>query len=104
MADGMMGSKDEGRRGKPKLAATDSKVYKHTFYGILNAYGDFWTQVAFETEDDARDHIKRFWRNVPDKAAECLRTHKIVPVRVRLNQLPDPNTPHTKGTTDVQPS
>jgi len=79
---------ERGGREKPKLAASDSKVYKHTFYGILNAYGDFWTPLAFDTEQGARDHIRHFWRNDPDNLRKCLRTHKIVPVRVRLNQLP----------------
>lgn len=76
--------------GKAKLATSDSKVYKHTFYGILNAQGDFWTPLAFETERAAMAHLEGFWRADPAKFASVQRTHKIVPVRIRLDQLPKP--------------
>lgn len=82
-----------------KLATIDSKVYKHTFYGILNAQGDFWTPLPFESPEQAEQHLRHFWqhlrhfwRNDPDNLAKCLRTHRIVPVRVTLEQLPDEGT------------
>lgn len=74
---------------KLEPATSDSSVYRHTFYGILNAQGDFWTPLAFETERQARDHLRFFWRNDPENLKLCERTHKIVPVRVQLTQISD---------------
>jgi hypothetical protein len=72
---------------KPKLASADSKVYRATLYGILNADGDFWTPLAFESDEAAKAHIRGFWKRQPDMAERCLRDFKFVPVRVRLDQL-----------------
>lgn len=74
---------------KRKHAHIDSKPYKVTLFGILNAYGDFWTPLAFETERQAREHIDRFWGGShTENAKRCQKSHKIVPVRVRLDHLP----------------
>lgn len=75
---------------KRKLASIDSKVYKQTFYGILNAYGDFWTPLAFESQAKARQHIVDFWGANHKNRDQCLQTHKIVPVRIRLNAVEEP--------------
>jgi hypothetical protein len=65
----------------------DSDVYKMTFHGILNAQGEFWTPLAFESERAARDHIRFFWRNDPAALAKAIRQFKIVPVRIQLTAL-----------------
>ena len=65
----------------------DSSVYKRTFFGILNKDGDFWTPLAFDAPDKARQHIRDFWLD-KEKAEECLRTFKIVPVRIQLTVSP----------------
>lgn len=70
-----------------KPAKCSSHVFRVTFYGILNAQGDFWTPLAFVSEDAARQHIKGFWGKQTDMAEKCLRTHKIVPVRVNLTEI-----------------
>lgn len=77
-----------------KPATSDSKVYKATFYGILNAQGDFWTPLAFDSEKDARDHITAFWGRQTDMAARCLKDFAIVPVRIRLTQLVEESLTH----------
>lgn len=76
-----------------KIVKSDSKDYRATFYGILNAQGNFWTPLAFETEAKARDHIVNFWGSNTANRDKCLRTHKIVPVRVRLETLPEDRRP-----------
>lgn len=68
-------------------AKSDSKIYSGSFYGILNAQGDFWTPLAFSSEAAARQHIASFWGSDHASRDKCLRTHKIVPVRVQLTQL-----------------
>ena len=74
-----------------KPVTIDSNVYKHTFFGILNAQGDFWTPLAFDSEAKARMHIRQFWGNNHAARDQCLRTHRIVPVRVRLTVIDGPN-------------
>ena len=66
---------------------SDSEDYRHTFYGILNAQGSFWTPLAFDGPEAAKKHIENFWRGDAVKREQCLRTHRIVPVRVRLAAL-----------------
>ena len=65
----------------------DSLVYKRPFFGILNAQGNFWTPLAFDSEESARKHIISFWGHDTENRDRCLRTHKIVPVRIRLSAL-----------------
>jgi hypothetical protein len=72
----------------------DSARYRATFYGILNEQGQFWTCIAFDAEEKARQHIRDFWRNDKGACEQCLRTHKIVPVRIRLETIPDKAPPH----------
>lgn len=70
-------------------ATIDSSVYKQTFYGILNAQGDFWTPLSFPSERKARQHILDFWCHDHDQRDWCLLRFKIVPVQVRLTQIAD---------------
>jgi hypothetical protein len=65
-------------------AACDSTVYRHTFYGILNKEGQFWTPMPFHDKDAATEHLSR-WAKGSYKS--MLKTHKIVPVRIRLETL-----------------
>jgi hypothetical protein len=82
--------KDEAK----KRVVSDSAVYKGSFYGILNADGDFWTPLAFDSEDKARQHIIDFWGLHKDSRDQCLRTHRIVPVRIRLTLVKE--NPHVE--------
>lgn len=66
---------------------SDSKNYRHTFYGILNAQGEFWTPIPFDSEAKAQQHIIDFWGRQSEQRDKCLRTHKIVPVRIRLETI-----------------
>lgn len=68
-----------------KPASSDSNDYNHTFYGILNKQGKFWTPRPFDNEEAARAHLSK-WA-VGDYRS-MLSTHKIVPVRVRLETIP----------------
>lgn len=67
-----------------QLIESDSANYSHSFFGILNKQGQFWTPLAFESEAKARQHIVDFWGGNKAKIAECLASFKIVPVRIRL--------------------
>ena len=68
----------------PAEVKCDSNDYRHTFYGIMNAQGQFWTPLPFNDEDTAREYLSRWakgaYRNMLD-------THKIVPVRIQLTAL-----------------
>jgi len=68
-----------------ELATSDSDVYDHTFYGILNKQGRFWTPLPFHDKKAARAHLSK-WA-IGDNIS-MLRTHKIVPVRIQLTALP----------------
>lgn len=69
---------------KQPTVTSDSDGYMHTFYGILNHLGQFWTPMPFETEKAARDHIAAWKRHSPNLG---LSRHRIVPVRVRLELI-----------------
>lgn len=75
---------------KREPATIDSSVYKHTFYGILNKQGQFWTPLVFDSESAARDHMTRWAKSAH---SEILSTHTIVPVRAQLTALPSEVTP-----------
>lgn len=65
---------------------SDSADYKHTFFGILNAQGQFWTPLAFESEVKAVAHIDGFWADARSRALfrqKC----QIVPVRIQLTVI-----------------
>lgn len=57
------------------------------YYGILNAAGDFWSHSVHKSEAEARDYIRRFWGKDTATAEKCLRTHKVIPVRVMIEPL-----------------
>lgn len=73
-----------------KLAKSDSKIYRQNFYGILNDDGDFWTPIGFNSRAEAQRYLDDFITSTGvDRFQTMHRTHKIVPVRIRLDQLPD---------------
>lgn len=65
---------------------TNSEDFNQSFFGILNAQGQFWTPLAFESERKAVRHIEEFWTDNKSRA-ECLKTHRIVPVRIQLTAI-----------------
>lgn len=70
------------------VAATiDSEVYKHTFYGILNKEGQFWTPLAFASGKEADEYLRKFVAGNPAKFASMIETHRVVPVRIQLTHL-----------------
>jgi len=75
---------------QPEPVTIDSSVYKHTFYGILNAEGELWTPLAYHSKADARKPLQEWAdRGRPS----MLETHKIVPVRIQLTVIPEEDTP-----------
>jgi hypothetical protein len=59
------------------------------YWGILNAQGQFWSHSVHSSQAAARDYIKNFWGPAQrDVAEDCLRTFRIIEVRVRLEPLP----------------
>lgn len=75
-------------RENPKLAKCTSVRFGITLYGILNAQGEFWTPVPFQSDGLARQYIRDFWGRQTDMAARCLNDFRIVRVRVNLTELP----------------
>ncbi len=71
----------------PTFASSDSDNYHWTFFGILNAQGDFWTPLPFHDEASALAHLRK---SAIGQYASMLQTHRVVPVRVRLDQLLSP--------------
>jgi hypothetical protein len=69
----------------------DSADYKMTFYGILNADGDFWTPLAFDSKRKARQHIEGFFAD-SRAAMQFLTSCQIVPVRIVLTQITEPRS------------
>lgn len=67
----------------------DSTVYGQQLYGILNAGGQFWTPLAFESRSAARAHIAHFW-STPEQFTQFMRGAKIVPVHVQLTAIQAP--------------
>jgi len=63
------------------------------YFGILNAAGDFWTTDVFRTKIEARNHIIKFWRGHKGMAEECFKTHRIVPVIIKLIYVEPPEAP-----------
>lgn len=60
----------------------NSKAKKIKAFGILNAFGDFWTTKTFQDEAEAEDYKELFWskiENPPDMSK-----HKVVPVEITL--------------------
>lgn len=72
-----MGTARKFRRAKP-ARSTGCKVY-----GILNPYGDLWTWKTFASEDEARAHIRNFWRGTGHEAGVDRFT--VIPVRVTVS-------------------
>jgi hypothetical protein len=66
------------------MARCDSSAYSHVFYGVLNKQGEFWTPLPFHDEASALAHLKR---HAIGDYKSMLDTHRIVPVRIRLNTL-----------------
>lgn len=71
----------------PDAVTCDSDDYKNTFYGILNAQGQFWTPIPFGNKSDARQYLEKY--AIGDNR-RMLETHKIVPVRIQLTALSTP--------------
>jgi hypothetical protein len=71
-----------------ETVGSDSADYSHTFFGILNAQGDFWTPLPFHDEAAALAHLQK--HAVGDYGA-MLKTHRIVPVRIQLTALGQPS-------------
>ena len=75
------------RQTRRRPATLDSRVYTRPFYGILNAEGDFWSPHVFASEQAARESIIVFWGDQTTARDQCLSSHKIVPIRVRLAEI-----------------
>ena len=70
-----------------KPAKSDSADYGQTFYGILNAQGQFWTPLAFDSKEGAEAYLAGFISRNDERFASMRRTHKAVPVRVWLEAI-----------------
>jgi hypothetical protein len=65
----------------------DSRIYKDSFYGILNANGAFWTPLAFDSPAKAEKHLRDFF-NPADCQWQGMRSKfRIVPVRIQLTAI-----------------
>jgi hypothetical protein len=80
---------DLANREPSEAITVDSTVYGQQFYGILNAGGQFWTPLAFESRSAARAHVAHFW-STPEQFTQFMRGAKIVPVHVQLTAIQAP--------------
>ena len=62
----------------------DSDDYKTTLWGILNADGNFWTPLVFDSDGACREYLEIFAKRYQGRYDSILETHKAVPVRVQL--------------------
>lgn len=62
--------------------------------GIVNRWGQFWTDELFESEEQARRHFDRFWRGNPN--APSWDEYRVVPATLTLSAVP-PGAPPMKG-------
>lgn len=58
------------------------KLKPITAYGILNAYGDWWTWKTFETAHDAVHYMNIYWENIIPRPN--MDNHKIIKVRITV--------------------
>jgi hypothetical protein len=85
-----------------KIVTLDSNDYQCPFYGILNAKGELWTPLVFVSQEAGEAYLQKvadFWG---PKFASIPRTHKVVPVRIKLETVPcdtdgSPQGPDPKG-------
>lgn len=55
-------------------------------WGILNPYGDIWSTSTFETPEDAKRHLAKFWDGIVVKGVD-LTAFKVIRVRVRVTAV-----------------
>lgn len=61
-------------------------VVKHG-WGILNPYGNIWTDKTFESPEEAYEYLKAFWKKATDRE---LQKFKIVRVTKTVAVEPEP--------------
>jgi hypothetical protein len=65
----------------------DGKAQWHSFWGIINPYGDPWSPTVFQTKEQAFSYLRAFW---PSKTDSELSAFKIEQVKVTIERLPTP--------------
>jgi hypothetical protein len=53
-------------------------------FGIVNPFGQFWSTDIFDSEDDAKRHLERFWSGV--KNAPSLDQFTVVPALLVIQE------------------
>lgn len=64
---------------------TKATPARGTAWGILNPYGDLWTHNTFQTEAEAAEYIRSFWKDWPGGAPSNLSAFRAVPVKVTVS-------------------
>lgn len=64
------------------LLARRPKGTKVERWGILNPYGDLWTHETFESADQARRYVHRFWQGLNGAGGDLRRFR---PIRVKVH-------------------
>ena len=70
---------------QPTMISIDSEIYSGSFFGILNRDGEFWTPLAFDSEQAAKTRLTEYWGRI--KWEKIKGDYKIVPVRIRLEVI-----------------
>lgn len=73
---------------KPRTICTDD--YKPGFYGILNAQGDFWTPLIFDSQAKAQKHLDDFARSFRPYDPSAIARHRVVRVRATIETIDTP--------------
>lgn len=84
-----MGKARTFRRAKP------ARSTGCTVFGILNPYGDLWTWQTFGSEEEARAHVRDFWRGMQGEANTDQFT--IIPVKVTVSDARPTPSPQESG-------
>ena len=56
------------------------KIKSVKAFGILNAYGEFWTNRTFDTELEAENYMNDFWGSITPRPS--MDKHRVISVRI----------------------
>lgn len=66
---------------------TMPKVYTRKGWAILNSYNDLWSDEIFETPEDARGYVERYW--IKREHPEYIDGYTYVPAARQVTVSPD---------------
>lgn len=73
-------------RSRKKPAKTKPISAEEKRIGIIGPNGDLWTQMTFDTMDDAKAHVEGFRDTMPERAVG-VQKYNCVPVLVTITVI-----------------